>query len=203
MKCGKCGQSLGKIGDYLTHACAPKPEAERRQLSPLQQEAQEEETRRAHLSGLDRDIELANQRDFGPGQERDNRFGDNDRAVEREQLDGTRVPIRLGRTGSAIEIEAVGGRTPTFDADAEVPTDPYERVEFEARMHRFPREQLTAIGDRPWDKGMTSYQLTPAELDEYLRTGKLPEIPEERKHHPDLERQIAAQAPAKTEGPSL
>ena len=208
MKCMKCGQSInGTIADSLSHVCVPRLKVEddlerrnpslqaarptRRQdnLSRLlersagAEEIEPDEADEAYKpDDLDREIMLANQRDFGEGTEQEDRYRRRSLADEMQHERDLR------------------------DVEAEVPTDTYERAEFLAREMRFPSEQLARMRDKPLDHGLVSFQLMPAEMDEYLRTGKMPGVPEERRHYADKGRELVAQAPQKTrtaEGPSL
>lgn len=149
-RCAKCGTEIGGFSDLYSHACNPQ-----RELSPLQREALQEERRKQNLRGLDHQIEMANDRDFGPGQSRDDRY--------------------------ASQHDRLKDRTPDVDADGEVPKDHDDRAEFRAKEWRFPREQAAALGQRPWDKGMVIYTLTPEEIAELQRTGRSPEVAQERK----------------------
>ncbi len=89
---------------------------------------------------LDREIELANRRDFGPGEEREDRYQRRSLADDVQQEYDQR------------------------SVDAEVPTDLYDRAEFLAREMRFPNEQRAQVKDKPLDHGMVRYLLTPEEL---------------------------------------
>lgn len=214
MRCMKCGQTIsGTIADSLGHVCAPSPHVkdgpEHRtsvpravkrldHLGQLLQRAAEsaadgEEIEEYEMDDLDRQILLANQRDFGAGAEQGDRFQDSHRYTP----DGR----PRDRTGSALLAEAEAGGTPAFDAASEVPNDTYDRAEFLAREMRFPSEQLAYLKEKPLDRGLVSFQLVPAEIDEYLRTGKMPAVPDERRHH--AREMVASAAPKAADGPSL
>ena len=189
MRCSKCGATLGKMDDYLGHVCAPQPKKDEeleRPAKPLQTQSRptassafdrlierastgnagtSPEIQEAEVpyvpDDLDREIELANRRDFGPGEEREDRY-------QRGSLAEDIQP----------ELDQRG-------VDAEVPTDTYDRAEFLAREMRFPNEQRAYMKDKPLDHGMVSFLLTPEEREEFLRTGKLPSVSDDRKVHAD------------------
>ncbi len=178
MRCMKCGLSItGTIADSMGHVCVPRPDTEKNNglqaenskgrsatAAPLRPKDnvdalldrisnQEEEY---VMDDLDREILLANARDFGEGTEQENRYA-------------------RGRLYDEIEPDLT-----LRDVEREVPTDPYERAEFLAREMRFPSEQLARMKEKPLDNGLVTFQLKPKELDDYLRTGKLPKLDESR-----------------------
>ena len=211
MRCMKCGAEItGTIADSLSHVCTAQPKRDEeleRPERPLRsrslgndnfgrlvaaasnrrveaqsagEQAEIEDDEEKYIpDDLDREIELANRRDFGPGEEREDRY-------QRGSLADDVQP----------EIDRRG-------VDAEVPTDTYDRAEFLAREMRFPNEQRAHMKDKPLDHGMVSFLLTPEEREEFLRTGKLPQVSEDRKHYADQERQVAGQAPPQAQAPSL
>lgn len=176
--CAKCGQEVGGFAGLLSHTCVPRKsldldERKRRDSLLRLQESQQGQMER-RLDDLDREIELANNRDFGEGKEQEDRFGDSAR-VEKRWNSETKQWDRytLDRTGSALRAEAEAGGTPSFDPDEDLPKDPHDRAEFRAREMRFPREQVHTNGDFRGGN-LTEARMNEAERAEFTHTGKVP-----------------------------
>ena len=175
--CAKCGQEVG-IANLLSHPCSPRQlsQEERKQANDeARLKAQQQAMHEREIRELNREIALADQRDFGPGQEQVDRFGDSARKEKRWNPETkTWDEYTLDHTGSALKAEAQAGGTPSFDPEDEVPKDPHDRAQFIAREMRFPNEQIKANGDFQGGN-QTRVVMNEAERAEFARTSKVPE----------------------------
>lgn len=180
--CAKCGQEVGGFAGLLSHTCVPREELSKEEVKRRNDEirfkARQELQRDQRLKDLDREVAMANKRDFGEADAQVDRFGDSARTrrvwnPDKKDWD----TLTLDRTGSALELEAKNGGTPAFDADRELPEDAHERSEVRAREMRFPNEQRRHIEQEGFTGGnLKTGVMTPEEQAEFDKTGKTPEV---------------------------